>query len=150
MGLTGGEWEKVEALLPDALALTGPEREAFLIRHCGSNAAMRAELESLLAASDRAGGFLAHSVSVSLSQPASGALPAGTPLGAWRIDEPIGRGGMGEVYAAERADGQFEMHAALKVLKRGLDTDGLLRRFMRERNILTAVGFAAAPSPQLL
>src|SRR4030095_15493579 len=48
----------------------------------------------------------------------------------------LGRGGMGAVYLAERADGQFEKRVAIKVLKRGTDTDEVLRRFRIERQIL--------------
>ena len=136
MSTAGEDWARVEALLPDALALAPPEREAFLRRHCGPNTALRAELESLLTAGDTTDKFLSRPIALSLPGAEIEALPAGTSLGAWRILEPIGRGGMGEVYAAERADGQFKMPAAIKVLKRGLDTDALLRRFLRERNIL--------------
>jgi eukaryotic-like serine/threonine-protein kinase len=56
--------------------------------------------------------------------------------GPYRIVREIGRGGMGRVYLAERDDGQFQQTVAVKVLKRGLDTDEMLRRFLRERQIL--------------
>lgn len=65
-----------------------------------------------------------------------GELPADTRLGPWRIERLVGRGGMGEVYAAQRADGAFELRAAVKLLKRGLDTDAVVARFNRERRIL--------------
>lgn len=61
---------------------------------------------------------------------------AGTRLGRFQLDKEIGRGGMSEVYAATRADGEFEQRVAIKVLKRGLDTDELVRRFRLEREIL--------------
>lgn len=51
----------------------------------------------------------------------------------------VGRGGMGVVYLAERADGAFELQVALKVVKRGLDTTEVLRRFHAERRILAAI-----------
>src|SRR5690606_34558853 len=50
-----------------------------------------------------------------------------------------GRGGMGTVYLAERADGAFEKEVALKLVKRGMDTDEVLRRFHRERQILAGL-----------
>ncbi len=60
----------------------------------------------------------------------------GERIGAWRILERIGRGGMGEVYLAERADGAFERRVALKLLKRGLDSEEIVARFLAERRIL--------------
>src|ERR1043165_2449698 len=53
--------------------------------------------------------------------------------------ECIGAGGMGVVYLAERADQQFEMQVALKLIKRGMDTDSVLRRFQSERQILASL-----------
>ena len=63
----------------------------------------------------------------------------GETFGPWRLVRPLGRGGMGEVYLAERCDGAYEQQVALKVLKRGLDTDAVLHRFLRERRILASL-----------
>src|SRR6202008_667740 len=60
----------------------------------------------------------------------------GSRIGAYRIGREIGRGGMGAVYLAARADGEFEKDVAIKVLKRGTDTDEIVRRFRSERQIL--------------
>jgi non-specific serine/threonine protein kinase/serine/threonine-protein kinase len=60
----------------------------------------------------------------------------GERIGPWRILSPLGRGGMGEVFLAERADGAFERRVALKLLKRGLDSDEIVARFLAERRIL--------------
>ncbi len=64
------------------------------------------------------------------------AQPSGRRVGAYEIVREIGRGGMGAVYLAKRADGQFEKEVAIKLLKRGTDTDEILRRFHAERRIL--------------
>ena len=61
----------------------------------------------------------------------------GTLVGAWRLVSVLGRGGMGIVYLAERADGDFQQQVALKLLRRGVDTDEVLVRFRRERQILS-------------
>jgi len=60
----------------------------------------------------------------------------GETVGVYRLIEPLGRGGMGEVYLAERADGRFEQKVAVKLVKRGMDSVEILRRFGRERRIL--------------
>jgi len=59
----------------------------------------------------------------------------GRRLGAYRIEREIGRGGMGAVYEAVRADNEFTKRAAIKLVKRGMDTDFILRRFRKERQI---------------
>lgn len=64
------------------------------------------------------------------------ALESGRRIGAYAIVREIGRGGMGAVYLARRADGVFDKQVAVKVLKRGTDTDEVLRRFLAERQIL--------------
>lgn len=64
------------------------------------------------------------------------ALPPPDSLGPYRIKSPLGRGGMGVVYLGERVDGEFELSVAIKIIKRGLDTDEIVRRFRQERQIL--------------
>src|SRR5207237_1844198 len=82
-----------------------------------------AEVSALLAAEDPTGRFLE---------------PDRPPdrIGAYRIIREIGRGGMGTVYEGLRADAQFDQRVAIKVVKRGMDTDSVLRRFYAERQIL--------------
>jgi serine/threonine protein kinase/Tfp pilus assembly protein PilF len=63
-------------------------------------------------------------------------VPPGTRLGAYEILSLIGEGGMGRVYHARRSDDVFHMDVAIKIVKRGLDSEAMLRRFHRERHIL--------------
>lgn len=63
----------------------------------------------------------------------------GTRIGVWVLEEEIGRGGMGAVYRARRDDGEFRQTVAIKLIKRGMDTDLILKRFRRERQILAAL-----------
>jgi tetratricopeptide (TPR) repeat protein/predicted Ser/Thr protein kinase len=60
-------------------------------------------------------------------------------IGQYRLLECIGSGGMGAVYLAKRADQQFQMQVAIKLIKRGMDTDSILRRFQHERQILASL-----------
>ncbi|HQU82456.1 MAG TPA: protein kinase [Pyrinomonadaceae bacterium] len=63
----------------------------------------------------------------------------GRRVGVFELKREIGRGGMGAVYLAERADGEFDQTVAVKLVKRGMDTDLILKRFRRERQILAAL-----------
>ncbi|MEZ5424716.1 MAG: protein kinase [Pyrinomonadaceae bacterium] len=63
----------------------------------------------------------------------------GKRIGVYELKREIGRGGMGAVYLAERADGEFRQTVAIKLIKRGMDTDAILKRFRRERQIIAAL-----------
>lgn len=63
----------------------------------------------------------------------------GRHIGVYKLVREIGRGGMGAVYLAERVDGEFDQTVAIKLIKRGMDTDLILKRFRRERQILAAL-----------
>jgi serine/threonine-protein kinase len=94
---------------------------------------LRDEIDALLRAHDASGilDSAPHLDDATTPQPS---LAAGTCLGAWRIEKLIGRGGMGEVYAATRADAAFEQCAALKLLR--YEAAGEMERFHAERRIL--------------
>jgi eukaryotic-like serine/threonine-protein kinase len=63
----------------------------------------------------------------------------GRRIGAYRLEEEVGRGGMGSVYRAARIDGEFDQTVAIKLIKRGMDTDLILKRFRNERQILATL-----------
>jgi serine/threonine protein kinase len=65
-----------------------------------------------------------------------GDLPVSAIIGNYRVVRELGRGGMGAVYLAERADAQYKRQVAIKLIKRGMDTDSVLRHFRNERQIL--------------
>ena len=129
-------WQQIEALFDHALSLGPAERERYVAALSLEDPAMGLELASLLSASESAGGFMAQPASTSraVEGPATESLAAGTRLGAWRIVRLLGHGGMGEVYEAARADGQFEQRAALKLTRR--EATKLLERFGAERQML--------------
>lgn len=129
-------WERLEKLFAHALDLSPEQRAAWLAHACADDVPLRREVEELLHAHDRAD---ARAVSASEAKQADAAsiapsLAAGTRVGAWRIETLAGRGGMGEVYAAVRADAQFTQRGALKLLR--FEAIGELARFHAERQIL--------------
>lgn len=127
--MTPTRWQQVKSVLAEVLEQPPALRPALLDAACQDDPDLRAEVESLLAADQQAGEFL--------NQPAlEQDLAPGTRLGAWRLAEPIGRGGMGAVYRAVRDDDQFQQEVAIKVVKRGMDSADVLDRFRYERQIL--------------
>ena len=131
-------YARLSALFQAAIDLPTSERAAFLEANCGDDGALRREVESLLAADADEDDFIAAPIAT-LPPDLVGNLEeecAGQSFGAYRIIREIGRGGLGTVYLAERADQQFEKQVAIKVVKRGLDTDDILNRFRAERQIL--------------
>lgn len=69
-------------------------------------------------------------------------VPLEGQIGAYRAVRELGRGGMGTVYLGERADAQFQMRVAIKVIKRGMDSEAVLQRFRHERQILACLEHA--------
>jgi serine/threonine-protein kinase len=131
-------WRQVEALFDEAAALPAPKRAAFLARACGGDLAMRAEVESLLAADARAAGFLG-TPAVQAAAPPSPATLVGRRVGQYRAEAKLGEGGMSTVYLAVRADDAYQQKVALKVLGYGADRSDLSARFRAERQILASL-----------
>ncbi len=126
-------WLRIDALFAQALALPPATRHAFLERHCADDPGLLDELQQLLCAHDSPG-ILDRSFYPRGSPQPESSLGTGTRLGPWQIEALIGRGGMGEVYAADRADGAFEQRVALKLLRH--EASGQLNRFHAERRFL--------------
>ncbi len=128
-------WPQAKLILLEALELESRERSSFLDRSCGDDAALRQDVERYLSSEEEVEGFLERPV-VDLLAARPAPLREGQRLGAYELGERLGQGGMGEVYRARRADDVFEQVVAVKILKRGLDTAEILRRFRQERQIL--------------
>ena len=151
----------IDSLLAAAAELSDPaSRASYLDQACGDDAALRREVESLLAAHDEAGTFLQQpvpgaplvlrpsggTVGVPLSKEASPELPeGGTPnplaeeagdrIGRYKLLEKIGTGGFGDVWMAEQEE-PVRRRVALKVIKLGMDTREVVARFEAERQAL--------------
>jgi eukaryotic-like serine/threonine-protein kinase len=145
------EWLRRDRLLAEALEQPAPARAAFLDRACSGDAALRETLEQLLAAAEEPDGFLdAPAVELAAGLVADWAegqgdgaapdlAPEGRRVGPYRLLEKLGEGGMGTVWLAERADGQFEQRVALKLVRTGMASEEVRRRFRRERQILASL-----------
>ncbi|NBC18917.1 MAG: tetratricopeptide repeat protein [Bacteroidetes bacterium] len=142
--MTPTEWRRVKTLLDDALNRPAAERADFLDVACADTPTLRAEVESLLVAHEQAEAVHALEspfATATGDEDASGGDQQieGQRVGPYRLVRMVGRGGMGSVYLAERADGHYEQTVALKLIRRGLDTDDILSRFAFERQILAGL-----------
>lgn len=145
---------RLEEIFDVALDLPALDRAAFVRSACAGDAALETEVLALLAADETPAGPLDVPLSVAFAplladepvgaanagasgiQPDEGLTRVGSQIGPYRIVRELGRGGMGTVYLAERADGAFEQQLALKVISAGIITAELERRFLQERQIL--------------
>ncbi len=129
-------WDHLEHLLEQALQLPVDERAAWLEQLANDDADLHAELVSLIDAYDGAPTFfdqMAHDV-VEATTHASSPPKAGKRIGPYHLLEEIGRGGMGRVFLAERAD--VGNRVALKLVRGGLAAPETVQRFLFERKVL--------------
>ena len=134
-------WTRLQELFGEMVGLAPAEREDVLKGRCGSDPDLRAELDALLAADGAADRILRGAVgnaAASLATTTS-LLKPDSRLGPWRIIREMARGGMGTVYLAERADGQFSGQVAIKLVHPGPALERLTRRFRTERQILASL-----------
>jgi serine/threonine protein kinase/TolB-like protein len=141
--MTREEWHRVKSIAGDALGLPERDRPAFVAERCASDEALRREVESLVAATCAAADRF--EVPATVTSDAAAALAewewspvaaVGRRIGPYRIIRELGRGGMGIAYLAERADHAYARRVAVKLIKRGMDTDAIVERFIHERQIL--------------
>jgi eukaryotic-like serine/threonine-protein kinase len=141
-------WPEVARILDLILDLAPGERRASLDQACAGDHELRAEVEAMLAGVE-ADDFLqapaamlaAPLVEAEATDDGDKALE-GASVGPYRLIRELGHGGMGVVYLAERADGHFEQRVALKLIKRGMDSEEILRRFLAERQVLARLSHA--------
>ena len=128
--MTPERWQEVDRLLSQTRRQAPAERDTFLDQACGTDAELRREVESLLAFDDRPSLMDQPVFNVHADDP-----DIGFRIGPYRTLELLGRGGMGAVYLAARQD-DYSRRVAIKLIKRGLASDEILRRFEQERQIL--------------
>lgn len=145
--MTPERWQEIEEVFHSCLEQDPAGRKATLAALKDRDPDLAYEVEKLLSQFDQAESFIEEPITPNAKHEVLAALfddeeidpLIGKTLGAYRIEREIGRGGMGAVYEATRSDGEFRRKAAIKVVKRGVDTDFVLRRFRNERQILAAL-----------
>jgi serine/threonine-protein kinase len=134
--MTPEQWQYIQHLFEHAVELPADAREAFLASI--SDEAVRQEVRTLLKHAGEGGPV--DALVEDVVEPLRASLHRdpyeGRQVGAFRVRQKLGEGGMGVVYLAERADGQFEQNVALKVVRAGLASTRLRDRFLAERRIL--------------
>ena len=124
-------WQQIKRIFAATLEHPAEERISYLRVACGADDDLLAEVCSLLEAEANTAGFTQPSSHEALSVEWKGRR-----LGSYRIVSEIGRGGMSHVYKAVRDDDQYHKQVAIKLLRPGLHTQSLLKRFRAERQML--------------
>jgi serine/threonine-protein kinase len=131
--MSAENWQKIKTAFAEASVLAPGDRIDFARRQFHGDDAAFDELKKLLDSLDDAADFFEEPIF------AADRSYTGQKIGNYRIDREIGRGGMGVVLLGKREGGEFEHHVAIKVLKRGIDSDEIVRRFDQERRILASL-----------
>ena len=132
------KWEKIIDVFNSALEVKESERRAFVEMQLNDDDESKNEVLELLESHEEAEGFIdeppAQLAAELFSEDKNSSL--GKQIGVYKIEKQIGHGGMGTVFLGIRADKEFEQKVAIKLLKRGMDTDEIIQRFKYERQIL--------------
>jgi tetratricopeptide (TPR) repeat protein len=132
--MTERDWEQFSSIAAEALELETEQRPPFVAAACGGNVELRARIDRLLSKAAGGSAFLEHSLN-----PATYPRAPGERIGNYVLDAHLGTGGMGEVWSARRADGQFDQQVAVKLLAAFRNSPWHEKRFRQERQILAAL-----------
>ena len=136
--LTPARWQQVKAIFQQVAESSPNERVPLLAQLAPDDEPLRAEVIRLLAADEEAEEFLEDTPLPEIQRATNG-FAAGQTIGNYRLLRELGRGGMGTVYLAERDHEQFRQQVAIKIIRRGMDSEDILRRFRTERQILASL-----------
>jgi len=141
--MTPERWSQIQDLYAKAEPLAVEDRAMLMDQACADDSDLRNEVESLLL-------YAGRIESQFLNEPAANLLSSDTEvetcsnwigrrIGIYQVLEEIGHGGMGDVYRASRADGQYEQYVAIKLVRSGINTSFIVPRFRNERQILASL-----------
>ncbi|MGB3047368.1 serine/threonine-protein kinase, partial [Dokdonella sp.] len=138
-------WSRISSLFDELVELDADQRAQRLAQLTATDSEVAEEVRALLMADEDISGLLEGDAAAAVPevlQRGGDGMPADGMAGAYRLLRLLGEGGMGVVWLAERTDGAYEQQVAVKVLKRGMDTHAILRRFLQERRILARLKHA--------
>ncbi|MCW5966925.1 MAG: serine/threonine protein kinase [Blastocatellales bacterium] len=148
--MTPERWQQIKRLFHSALELEPQNRRAYVDTACGDDEDLRREVDTLLSTEDDlddfittpviedAAGIIAAAQQKHQSKVSDSSSMTDRRIGPYEITREIGRGGMGAVYLAQRADEQFKQKVAIKLIHGGHDSDFITNRFKHERQILAS------------
>ncbi|MEZ5429100.1 MAG: protein kinase [Pyrinomonadaceae bacterium] len=131
------KWRKIKEIFQAATDLPAGKRPAFVSEQCGGDAELRFEIEKMLAFTDDTADDPFEKNAFQIITGGDSSLP--DRIGDYKIIRKVGHGGMGTVYEAVREKENFTQQVALKVIRRGMDTDVILSRFRHEQQILSSL-----------
>ena len=137
--MTPERWQQVKEVLQSVLDQPSEAQNDFLKQAVRDDEPLRLEVESLLEFQEGNENFIETSA-LEITARSVGAEAqdemAGAQIGPFQVEREIGRGGMGAVYLAQQNDDHYQRRVAIKIIKRGMDSDEIVRRFRNERQIL--------------
>ncbi len=135
-------WDKIKSLFREVCELTPKEREAILNEKCKDDPDLKKEVEALIESSQKAEDAWElsplHSDELTDDGNSKNSFD-GRIIGKYKIENRIGEGGMAMVYSAVRIDNQFSRRVAIKFIKRGMDTEEIIKRFKIEQQTLAGL-----------
>jgi WD40 repeat protein/serine/threonine protein kinase len=135
--MTPERWQRINEVLDAVLEREEVERAGVLAHECADDRTLRREVESLLSSLKQAGGFMEEPPVESVAEMFDGGrFVVGQSIGPYKVLSEIGRGGMGMVYLAERADKTYSKLVAIKLVRPGPYYPEVMQRFRLERQIL--------------
>lgn len=139
MSINPERWRRIGELFDELVELEPAACKQRLEHLEQTDAELAREVRALLAADSKSGSMLDSDAAGAFPELLAGSVQtsrAQSVIGPYRLLRVLGEGGMGEVWLGERVDGSFEQQVAIKLLKRGMDSNAILRRFLQERRIL--------------
>ena len=147
--MTTDQWNKIEAIVDEALDIPEKERKAYIKKKCKDDRDLTGHVLTFLSSVSKADQFFSSSYSIKkkLEAEATGCnlkldnykTFLGSKIGAYTLTSLLGEGGMGAVFLGQRTDGQFEHTAAIKIIQGGLSRPDIYDHFLRERQILAGL-----------
>ena len=145
MEMTPEKWTLVKDIFSEAVELLPEEQLPFIQERSGGDDSVIREVTALLRSDAEVENFIEEpAVDISRLLADEPEL-VGKKIGPYLIESEVGRGGMGAVFKAVRSDEHFEKRVAIKLIKRGFDTDEIIKRFRHERQILAALDHPNIP-----